>query len=368
MRILHIAYRLPPEPGGMELHIERQIRAQVLGGHEVVVAHRRGAPLRDTESLPLTRTAASWVVSRKSDQVAFAMECAAALHRMGRPEVIHLHGDHREALALGPAARRLGIPLGLQIHGALATHHRWIMPWAFRHVGGFLVAGTRPRGDLLAIGVPDPLIRMTSAGLDLRRLTGFRTDAHVERGLIVSVGSLIKAKNHALTIEAFHRVRKARPDARLVIAGDGPERDRLRRLAAAGPGIEFTGHISPDRVYSLVSRAQILVHSSRRLLGMGEGIPNAALEALALGTALLVSSDASLDPAAPPDAYRMFRTGSVDDLVAQLHTLLEDDEARQRMIERGVRAAEALDWPLVAARVERWYDAVISRRVPTTAA
>lgn len=98
---------------------------------------------------------------------------------------------------------------------------------------------------------------------------------------------------------------------------------------------------------------------------MGEGIPNAALEALALGAAVLVSSDASLDPAAPPDAYQMFRSGSVDDLVTQLHTLLDDDEARQRMIERGVRAAEALDWPLVAARVERWYDAVISRRVPT---
>ncbi|WP_066938941.1 glycosyltransferase family 4 protein [Microtetraspora fusca] len=368
MRILHIGYRLPPEPGGMELHVERLIRAQVLRGREVIVAHRRGELPRGAEPMPVARTRASRAVSLKFDEIAFAMECAEALPRVPAPDVIHLHGDHREALALGSAARRLGIPLMLHIHGALTMRHRPIMPWAFRHVGGFIVAGTRPKADLHAIGVPDRLIRMTSAGLDVGRLTGFRDSGRVERGLIVSVGSLVKVKNHELTIEAFHRVRAVRPDARLVIAGDGPERDRLRRLAATGPGIEFTGHLSPDRIYSLVNRAEVLVHASQRLRGIGEGIPNAALEALALGTAVLVSSEATLDPVVPRDAYRTFRSGDASDLVARLHALLDDDEARRRLGERGVRAAEDLDWPLVAARIERWYEMVTTPRMPVLAA
>ena len=367
MRILHIVYRLPPERGGMELHVARLIRAQSLRGHELVVAHRRGECPQGAEPMPVRRTRVSRAVSWRFDEISFAMECAAALPRVRRPDVVHLHGDHREALALGSAARRLGVPLVLHVHGALATRHRRIMPWAMRHVDEFIVAGTRPREDLLSTGVPDRLIRMTSGGLDLARLAAFRAGGRVRRGLIVSVGSLLEVKNHALTIEAFHRVRRDHPHARLVIAGDGPERDRLRRLAAAGPGIEFTGHIPPDHLYSLVRGAEILVHASQRLPGVGEGIPNAALEALALGTAVLVSSDSSLDPAAPPDAYRMFRSRSADDLAAQLDALLTDDRARMEMTERGLRAAADLDWPLVAAKIERWYDAVAARRAPAPA-
>ncbi|XVQ82602.1 glycosyltransferase family 4 protein [Microbispora siamensis] len=357
MRILHIGYRLPPEPGGKELYIERLVHDQLRRGHEVIVAHRRGRILPGTVPLPLARTWPGRAVSLKSDEVAFALECAKALPLLRQIDVIHLHGDHREALALGPAARRLGIPLVAHVHGALTKRHRPIMPWAFRHVGGFIVSGTRPRADLLAIGVPDRLICMIPSGVEFDRLTAFREGARVERGLIVSVGSLVKVKNHELTIDAFHRLRATRPDARLVIAGDGPERDRLRHLASGGPGIEFTGQISRDEVYSLVSRAEAFVHSSRRLPSIGEGIPTAPLEALALGTAVLVSSDSSLEPEVPPGAYRLFHSAA--DLIAQLNAVMDDEPGRLRMIEKGVRAAEDLDWRLVAARIERWYERVI---------
>ncbi|GLW96935.1 glycosyltransferase family 4 protein [Microtetraspora sp. NBRC 16547] len=367
MRILHIGYRLPPEPGGKELYIERLVREQLRRGHEVVVAHRRGEILPGTEPLPLARTWPGRAAALKSDEIAFAMDCATALPRVRGLDVIHLHGDHREALALGPAARRLGMPLVLHVHGALAMHQRWIMPWAFRHVDGFIVVGGRPEGELLSVGIPDRLIRVVPSGVNFGHLAGFRDRGRLQRGLIVSVGSLVQVKNHELTIEAFHRVRAARPDVRLVIAGDGPERDRLRRLAAMGPGVELAGHLSPDRVYSLVSRAEVFVQSSRRLRAIGEGIPTAALEAMALGAAVLVSSDASLDPVVPRDCYRIFRSESATDLVAQLGALLDDDEGRRRMIEKGVRAAEDADWPVVAARIEDWYEKVI-HGVPALAA
>ncbi|MBE3013300.1 glycosyltransferase family 4 protein [Microbispora sp. NEAU-D428] len=366
MRILHIGYRLPPEPGGKELYIERLVREQVRRGHDVIVAHRRGAPLQGTTTLLLPPVRASRIVSLKSDEIAFAMECAKALARTRGLDVIHLHGDHREALALGPAARRLGIPLVLHVHGALTTRHRPIMPWAFRHIGGFIVSGTRPRSDLLGVGVPDRLIRMMPSGVELGHLARFRGSAPIERGLIVSVGSLVKVKNHELTIEAFHRVRAARPDSRLVIAGDGPERDRLRRLAGTGPGIEFLGQVPSDQVYALVSRADAFVHSSRRLRTIGEGIPTAPLEALALGTAVLVSSEASLDPAVPPAAYRVFR--SCTDLVAQLHAVMDDEVTRLQLIQKGVQAAADLDWRLVAERIEQVYEKVIARDAAVLAA
>ena len=208
------------------------------------------------------------------------------------------------------------------------------------------------------------------SGLDIGHLAGFRGKAPVERGLIVSVGSLVEVKNHALTIEAFHELRTTRPDARLVIAGDGPERARLEQLAGADSGIEFAGHITADHVSSLVSRAHAFVHSSHRLPSIGEGIPTAPLEALALGTAVIVSSDASLDPViADSAAYRIFRSGSVGELVVQLRSVLDDEVARLQMIERGIRAVADVDWPLVAGGIEEWYETLMANRPfrPSTA-
>lgn len=355
MRILHIGYRLPPEPGGLERHIQRLTHEQLLRGHRVVVAHRRGAAPDGAETLPLVQNRLSRAVSRRSDVVAFGMECARALSHAGDLDVVHLHGDHREALALGSAARRLRVPLMLTVHGALTTRHRPIMPFAFRHVDEFVAIGARPAEDLVRAGIPAHKIYTMSSGLDLDRVTWFRGRKPAESGLIVSVGSLNKVKNHALTIEAFHELRAHRPDARLVIAGDGVERAELERLAGTGSGIRFAGHLSEDGVYSLVSRAQVFVLSSRRLPSIGEGIPTAALEALALGTPVIVSSDASLEPVIEPRAYRTFRSGSVAALVAQLRAVLDDETSRAQLIERGRRAVSALDWSLVAGRVEERY-------------
>ncbi|GAA3088766.1 glycosyltransferase family 4 protein [Streptosporangium carneum] len=357
MRILHIGYRLPPERGGKERYTARLAHEQLLHGHQVMIAHRHGRAPDGVETLPLTPTRVSQAISRKSDVTAFAMECAHALGGAGRIDVVNVQGDHREALALGPAARRLGIPLVLTVHGALTSRHRPIMPWAFRQVDGFITIGARPTDDLLRVGIPGRRIRTMSSGLDLPHLAVVRGRVPVEPGLVVSVGSLEKVKNHALTIRAFRELRAVRPHTRLVIIGEGPERAHLQQLAGPESGIHFTGQLSGDDVYSLVSRAQAFVLASRRFPTIGEGIPTAALEALALGTPVIVSSDATLDPVIEDRAaYRVFPSGSGEELVAHLRTVLDDETTRLRMIERGREAVSRLDWPTVAARVEEWYE------------
>ncbi|MEV4457622.1 glycosyltransferase family 4 protein [Microbispora sp. NPDC049633] len=359
MRILHIGYRLPPEPGGKERHIECLTREELALGHEALIARRHGDVPPGAVEVALSRTLASRTVARRSDPVAFALECARALPRMGRLDVVNVHGDHREALAIGPVARRLGIPLVLTVHGALNTRHRQVLRWAFRRIEGFLALGVRPAADLRAVGVPASAIRTLSSGLDLPRLDAIRARTAVEEGLIVSVGSLVPVKNHALTIEAFHRLRAGRPGLRLVIAGEGPERPALERLAQAGPGVELAGHLPREEVTSLVSRAQVFVLASRRLPAIGEGVPTAALEALALGTAAVLSSDATLDPVvADSAAYRVFRSGSAGDLEDQLGAVLDDDVLRARMAGHGRRAVADLGWPHVAARIVDWYERV----------
>lgn len=362
MRILRVGYRLPPEQGGKERHIDYLTRQQLVQGHEVILAHRKGEVTCGARPLALPPAAASRLLARRSEVLAFALDCARALPRAGRMDLVHLHGDHVETLALGPAARRLGIPLVVTVHGALAGgRHRPLARWAFRHVDRFIALGSRPRRGLLAAGVPAERIDTMSSGLDLAHLAEYR--GRPEPGLVVSVGSLEPVKNHALLIEAFRRLRAHRPDARLVIAGEGGERRRLERLAGPGSGVRLAGRLPAEDVYALVGRAEAFVLASRTLGTIGEGVPTAALEALALGVPVVVSSEASLEPAVTDGgAYRVFPSGSATALAARLRAVLDDASLRRELSERGMRAVRALDWPLVAARVQDVYDQVIRRR------
>jgi glycosyltransferase involved in cell wall biosynthesis len=357
VRILRVSYRVSPEPGGKERHVECLTREQLKRGHDVALAFRRGAAVDGSVVLPLRPITLSRVLASKSDVLAFAAETAGALPRVGGIDLVHLHGDHVEAGVLGRACRRLGVPLVLTVHGALNLRNRRFVRWAFGGVGAFIALGSRTAGDLVVAGVDPDRILTISSGLDLAQLDRFSAGpAAREPGLIVSVGSLETVKNHALLIEAIHALRRTRPEIRLVIAGDGPERDRLRRLAGTDHAVTLAGPLAREDVYRLVRRAQVFVLASRRLTEKGEGVPTAALEALALGTPAVLSSEASLDPVVPDrGTYRTFASGSVDDLVRVLAAVLDDEESRLRMSELGRRAAAALDWTAVAHRIEDWY-------------
>jgi glycosyltransferase involved in cell wall biosynthesis len=368
MRIARVSYRVPPLPGGKERHVECLTREQVARGHEVTMMFRHGSVVPPgARHLPLATTALSRAMSLASDRLAFAAEATRAVRSLPGVDLLHLHGDHVEAMTLGPACRRLGIPLVLTVHGALSTRrpHPRLARTAFRFVDAFIALGSTTAADLADRGVDPRRISTMSSGLDL---SGMPAPAPTDRepGLLVSVGTLDPVKHHDLLIEAFHELRRTRPGLRLVIVGDGPERAALARLAAGGP-VELIGQFPRDEVYRLVSRAELFVLASRRLPGKGEGVPTAALEALALGTPVVVSSAATLDPVVPDqEAYRTFESGSVASLCEVVGTVLDDEPGRRRMSLLGARAARTLSWPMIADRVEEAYREVLPHRPALT--
>ncbi|MGW5667233.1 glycosyltransferase family 4 protein [Micromonospora sp. NPDC003776] len=359
-----MSYRVPPLPGGLERHVDCLTREQVARGHRVAVMFRHGTAVPPgAQRLPLARTALSRASSLASARLGFAAAAARAVRALPRPDLLHQHGDHLEVAALGPTCRRLGIPLVLTVHGGLSTTwpHPRLARAAFRLVDAFVALGATPAADLRERGVEPARIHTMSSGLDLSALARIEPIDR-EPGLLVSVGALDPVKHHDLLIAAFHELRRSRPGLRLVVVGDGPERSRLTQLAAGAP-VEFVGRLARDQVYRLVGRAELFVLASRRLAGKAEGVPTAALEALALGTPVVVSSDASLDPVVTDGAaYRTFRSGSVSELVEVVRTLLDDRPGRWRMAALGAQAAQSLGWPMVAERIDEVYRTVLPRR------
>ena len=67
---------------------------------------------------------------------------------------------------------------------------------------------------------------------------------------------------------------------RLLVAGDGPEKDRLMSLAS--PGVQFLGRVDPDSVPALLARCRALLMPSR-----AETAGRAAIEAMAAGVPVI---------------------------------------------------------------------------------
>jgi colanic acid/amylovoran biosynthesis glycosyltransferase len=104
---------------------------------------------------------------------------------------------------------------------------------------------------------------------------------------------LIEKKGLDLTLRAFAEVSKTFPAARLVIAGDGPLRAGLEKLAGelgVAARTRFTGFLGQPQLREEVRGAHLFVHPSRTTTdGNREGVPNAMLEAMASGAVAIAS-------------------------------------------------------------------------------
>ena len=108
--------------------------------------------------------------------------------------------------------------------------------------------------------------------------------------VVLSAGHLTTVKDHATLLRAFAEVVRSRP-ARLVILGEGPERENLFDLAES---LDVSQHMDLPgfevNPFAYMSRSSVFVLSSRY-----EGFPNVLAQAMACGTPV-VSTDCRSGP------------------------------------------------------------------------
>lgn len=162
----------------------------------------------------------------------------------------------------------------------------------FRHI---LVTSERDRQALLGLvgsdltGAPETPAEITVLphGVDQEYFTP-RVDPR-QPGTLIFTGKMSFHANIAgvqvLVRHILPRIWRQRPDVRLVIAGSNPPA-AVRRLAR-DPRIEVTGYVPDLRPY--IARARIAVLP----LPYAVGMQNKVLEALAMGTPVVTSSNAS---------------------------------------------------------------------------
>jgi glycosyltransferase involved in cell wall biosynthesis len=141
---------------------------------------------------------------------------------------------------------------------------------------------------------------------------------------LFSISRLVPRKNVDVLIAAVEQLVKEGAPLSLVIAGTGPEEDKIRRLAEQSSGcVRFVGFIDEARKREILSDTDVFVQLSTR-----EGLSIAALEALASGVPCVVS-----DLPGVREPITVGQTGwyvddpeNVQSVVAALRRVLSDRE------------------------------------------
>lgn len=198
----------------------------------------------------------------------------------------------------------------------------------------------------------------------------------LENKVLVSVGRLAKEKNLEELLEYFAKLVREGNGKNLtfLIAGDGPDRERLEKLAeelGIKDQVVFTGMISPDKVAGYYKLGDVFVCASN---SETQGITY--IEALACGLPALCRRDDCLSQVVT-DGYNGFQYENYAYFKIHLDYILEQEERRLEMGRRGQEisslystwnfctAAEGI-YRKVIERQEKYRDGELSREEKNT--
>jgi len=318
---------------------------RLAGAERVVIALARGLRARGVECAVAglfeggeERGRARAVLEEEGFPVYCAgMERKRRLHRLAglrrfaagwRPDLTHCHMFHGNAA--GALLRLSGVPAAL-----VWTHHtieRRPLPWrrAFCRLFGRL-ADCR-------VSVSDAVLRhqrgarrqeVVHDGLELAPFLAVQSRPGSVFG---AVGRLIPGKGFDVLVRAFAGL--ARQDARLRIAGEGPERVALTALAqreGVADRVELAGFV--EDVPAFLSGVNVFVNPTR-----GEGFGLALLEAMAAGLPCIASRVDSL-PEVGGDCVTWVPAGDAGALGAAMAAALRTPRPAQKIAAQRARAA-----------------------------
>jgi glycosyltransferase involved in cell wall biosynthesis/O-antigen/teichoic acid export membrane protein len=296
-----------------------------------------------------------------------------ALAREVNASIVHAHFAVDAVQAL-PLVEQLQSPLVVTLHGydvmcSDAAHaktgpgraylRRRSALWARASV--FVCVSKAVQRRAIEIGFPAEKLRELPIGIDVADLQ-MRQSAPAQ-ALVLFVGRLVPKKGCDVLIEAFARLQRMLPTARLCIVGEGPERIRLEAMAAAlTVGTAFTGLQSAEQVRRSMLGARCLAAPSITALnGDAEGLPTVLCEGLALGIPVASTWHSGIPELITHEETGLLSPeGDVAGLAENLLRLCVDDALVERLAIAGRRVVEerfAMDVQTLA--LEALYEEVI---------
>ena len=282
------------------------------------------------------------------------------------------------ALPVGHAARRVGRPYAVVLHGSEVTvpgrlpMARSILARVLRGASLVICAGNYPAAEAeRAAGCTLPTV-VVPPGVDtdrfrpldeaerasVRRELGLPVDAP----LVVSVSRLVPRKGMDTLIRSAARLGRTEPDLVVAIAGSGRDRRRLEGLVAStGAPVRLLGRVPEELLPGLYGAGDVFAMLCRSRWGglEQEGFGIVFLEAAAAGVPQVAGESGGAAEAVAHErtGLVMGRPDAVEQVARTLSDLLGDRERRAEMGREARRRAEAeFSYDVLARRLRAGID------------
>jgi glycosyltransferase involved in cell wall biosynthesis len=350
------------DAGGSEVHADECMRRWADAGLDML--HRTS----EAVGLPAQARRNGYEVIRRGSRYSVFPRTAAAevLGRMGRSDALveiwngvpwfspvwyrrpritilhHVHGPMWDQIMPPPMAA-----VGRRLEARIA-------PPLYRR-GATVTPSESTRQELLALGFrPDRVTAVPNGVEDYFTPGGERSPTP----LLLTVGRFAPVKRFHLALDAAAEARRAIPDLRLRLVGEGPLGDELRAWVAtndAADWVEFAGYVERHRLRDEYRRAWVVISAS-----LAEGWGLTLTEAAACGTPAVATDigghrcsviDGRTGLLAPPE-----RLGDA------LRQILVDHDLRHRLSAAALARASTLTWEHTATGVLAVLHAEVMRR------
>ena len=359
---------LPPPAGGMA-NQTRQL-AELLGGRQAQVQLvQTNAPYRPAwvGQVPLARA-----VFRLLPYLVQLWRAA------GRSDVMHIMANSGWSwhLFAAPAiwvARLRRTPVvvnyrGGEAEGFLARNRR-VVGWSLRQTARIIVPSAFLQAVFAGQGLATEVVPNI---IDLSRFhpahaaAANAADAAARPHVLVA-RNLEPLYDNATALRAFAMVLQQCPQARMTIAGTGPQEAELRQLAqqlAIADAVTFSGRLDRDEMAALLRHSTVALNPS-----LVDNMPNSVLEALASGVPV-VSTRVGGVPHIVQDGVTALLVPPRDPaaMAAALLRVITDAPLAARLACAGLQDVQRYTWDRVAPLWAAVYGAAVARSAPRAAA
>lgn len=385
MRILMLSDVYFPRINGVSTSIQTFARDLAAMGHEIDLlapeySHRTPGP-----ELAIERIPSRYLFFDPEDRMMSGRTIRRMIPtlRSRHYDLVHIQTPFVAHYSGIRIARTLGVPLVETYHTHFEEYLYHYLPWLparwlrsaargftrsqCNQVDAVVVPSSPVQETLLGYGVQTPL-QVIPTGLDTQRFRDgngarFRQAQGIapDRPLLVHVGRVAHEKNIDFLLHALQRVRVAVPEVLLMIAGEGPARRHLERLArqlGLESSVLFLGYLDREReLLDCYSAGDVFVFASRTET---QGL--VLLESMALGVPVVALAEMGTKDILAPERGALVAREDPEDFAAKVLQLLQNPGLREALAIDAREYAGNWDGPVLAQRMLDLYRSLKAAR------
>jgi len=216
-------------------------------------------------------------------------------------------------------------------------------------------------GAEYAAGLTDQPITIIPNGIDLAKYQqASKAKKKTDTKTILYIGRLERRKGVQYLLKAYSILAQNNPDIKLLIAGDGQEREKLELLAEDLhlPNVSFLGYVSEDLKLELLADADLFC--SPAVFGESFGI--VLLEAMATGTVCVVGNNSGyIDVLQELGAISIVNPHDTEEFARRLDVLLHQDGLRTLWQKWAKDYVQQFSYPHIVDRYEELYEEALQQ-------